>query len=66
MLSFSVQEPEGIRTYIYDVDENYVIVLEPLRNRDEYYLLTAYYISGKDAKRDKMLKKYKRRLSETF
>lgn len=62
MLIFSVKEPEGIRTYIYDIDEKYVIVLEPLRNKDEYYLLTAYFVKGKDAKRNKFIKKYKRKL----
>lgn len=64
VLHFSVLEPEGIRTYIYDVSEKYVVVLEPLKKIDEYYLLTAYYLTGKDAKRNKMLQKYKRRLNE--
>lgn len=59
---FSVDEPDGIRTYIYDKDEFYVIVLEPLKKKNEYYLLTAYYLEGKDKARDKMMKKYKRRL----
>lgn len=62
MRVFSVQEPQGIRTYIYDVDEQYVIILEPMRNKDEYYLLTAFYMEGKDIARNKMDKKYKRRL----
>lgn len=62
MLLFSVKEPEGIRTYYYDVDEKYVIVLEPLRSGDAYYLLSAYYIKGKDAQRNKIEKKYKRKL----
>ena len=64
MLVFSVDEPEGIRTYIYDEDEEYVIVLEPLRNKNEYYLLTAYHIEGKDKARNKMKKKYKRKIEE--
>ena len=64
MLIFSVKEPNGNRTYIYDIDENYVIVLEPLREKNEYYLLTAFYVRGKDAKRKKYEKKYKRRLSD--
>jgi hypothetical protein len=63
MLIFSVVEPNGKRTYIYDRDEFYVIVLEPLRKKNEYYLLTAYYLNGKDKARDKILKKYKRKLS---
>lgn len=66
MLLFSVQEQGGIRTYYYDKDEDYVIVLEPRRDKQSYYLLTAYHISGKDAKRNKMDKKYKRRLSELY
>lgn len=64
VLHFSVKEPEGIRTYIYDKAEKYVIVLEPLRKVEAYYLLTAYHLHGKDAKRNKILKKYKRRLNE--
>ncbi len=64
MLVFSVEEPEGVRTYIYDKDEQYVIVLEPLRNKGEYYLLSAYYLEGKDKARDKMARKYRRRLPD--
>jgi hypothetical protein len=64
ILHFSVKEPQGNRTYIYDKDEKYVIVLEPLRKVNEYYLLTAYHLTGKDAKRNKILKKYKRKLTE--
>lgn len=63
MFVFSVKEPNGLRTYIYDKDENYIVVLEPLRKIDEYYLLTAYHVRGKDAKRDKFIKKYKRKLN---
>lgn len=64
MLVYSVKEPEGNRTYIYDINEKYVIVLEPLRKMEEYYLLSAFYVEGKDAKRNKYIKKYDRRLPE--
>lgn len=64
VLHFSVQEPEGIRTYIYDIVEKYVVILEPLRSRNAYYLLTAYHLTGKDAARNKMMKKYKKKLPE--
>lgn len=64
VLHFSVKEPEGIRTYIYDISEKYVVILEPLRKIEAYYLITAYHLLGKDLERDKILKKYKRRLSE--
>lgn len=67
MLYFSVKEPEGLRTYIYDKDEKYVVVLEPLRNKSSYYLLSAHYLTGKDAKRDKIMTKYnKYRLDELY
>lgn len=66
ILHFSVKEPVGLRTYIYDMEEKYVIVLEPLRNNSAYYLLTAYYLMGKDAKRNKMMNKYKRREKEIY
>lgn len=59
---FTVEEPEGKRTYIWDKDEDYIIVLEPLRNKDEYYLLTAYHMEGKDKARNKMGKKWRRRI----
>jgi hypothetical protein len=64
MFVFSVEEPQGIRTYIYDVIEKYVIVLEPMRDlkKNEYALLTAYYENGKDKERSKIMKKYKRKL----
>ena len=60
-LYFSVDEPRGKRTYIYDIDEFYVIVLEPRRDCKSYYLLTAYRLEGKDSARDKIIKKYNRR-----
>jgi len=62
MFIFSTKEPNGYRTYIYDKCEMYVIILEPLRKINEYYLLTAYNLRGKDKAKDKMMNKYKRRL----
>ena len=35
MAVFSVEEPDGKKTYIWDKDEDYIIVLEPLRNKEE-------------------------------
>lgn len=62
MLFFSVKEPDGLRTYLYDVTEKYLIVFEPRINSNVYFLLSAHYIQGKDAQRNKISKKYKRRL----
>lgn len=33
------------RTYIFDKTQKYVIILEPQRNGESYYLLTAYYLN---------------------
>lgn len=66
MLYFSVAEPRAARTYIYDIDEKYVIVLEPRNNNTTYYLLTAYHLEGKDAARDKIMSKYNRRRLSTL
>lgn len=62
MLVFSCRDKVGNRTYIYDKKELYVIVLEPLRKKDEYYLLTAYYLRGGD--KHKIESKHKRKLHE--
>lgn len=61
---FSVSEKNGIRTYVFDEDESYVIILEPYRNRQEYYLLTAYYLQGGNKR--KIKNKYKRRLADVI
>lgn len=60
---FSVEDPEGIRTYIFDEEERYVIVLAPYRDGREYYLLTAYHLEEKGNVR-KINNKYNRRLKD--
>jgi hypothetical protein len=64
ILVFSSNDGVGIRTYILDVVEKYVIVLAPYRNEQEYYLLTAYYLEGRNF--EKLKNKYKRRLPVTL
>lgn len=71
MLVFSTINGREKRTYIYDVKEKYVIVLEPKSAKREngqiyryYYFLTAYPLEGKDAKRNKIEKLYARRIDE--
>lgn len=60
-LIFSHLDSSGHRTYLYDRDESYVVILEPLRKVDEYYLITAYYIQGRD--KFKIENKYTNRTS---
>jgi hypothetical protein len=66
---FSVEERDQknrkdiIRTYIYDVDQKYIIVLDPQRTQQDYYLITAYYLN-KDYGEKKIKKLMKRRLPE--
>lgn len=54
-----------IHTYIFDADEDYVIVLEPQRSNQDYYLLSAYYLNEDWAKKN-MRKKSKKRLPELY
>lgn len=68
--TFSTKDRKGgkdvIRTYIWDKEENYTIVLEPYRNRKDYYLLSAYYLQKKKGGIKAMQKRYKRRLNEVY
>ncbi|NDP27267.1 MAG: hypothetical protein GZ087_07565 [Flavobacterium sp.] len=36
-----------IRTYIYDIAEQYIVILEPHRTQLDYYLISAYYLTEK-------------------
>lgn len=66
---FSVEERDQnkrqdiLRTYIYDCDQKYVIVLDPQRSKRDYYLVTAYYLN-KDYGEKKIKKLLKNRLPE--
>lgn len=52
-----------IRTYIYDRDQEYVVILEPFRKTTDYYLLTAYHLNQPGG-RKQILNKLKKRLPE--
>ncbi len=69
MLIFSVEERHYgktvKRTYLYDKAEKYVIVLEPQRTLNDYYLLTAFYLNKSHGVRQ-MKEKYDKRLQEVF
>ncbi len=52
-----------IRTYIYDVEQKYIIVLDPQRSQKDYYLVTAYYLN-KEYGEKKIKKLLKNKLPE--
>ena len=55
-----------IRTYIYDKDQKYVIILEPRKEGIElYYLITAYYLNEKRGL-NQMKSKIKNKLDEVY
>lgn len=54
-----------IRTYIYDIEQKYVIVLDPQRSNKDYYLVTAYYLN-KDYGEKKIGKLLKKKLNELY
>ena len=64
---FSTKERKNgtdvIHTYLFDLDENYVVVLEPQRSKQDYYLLSAYYLNEDWAKKN-MRKKLNRKLDQ--
>jgi hypothetical protein len=50
------------RTYIYDSNQKYVIVMEPQRSGRDYYLLSAYYLNRQYGEK-MMQKKMKSKLT---
>lgn len=53
------------RTYIYDVAEKYVIVLDPQRSEKDYYLVTAYHLN-KEYGEKKIKKLLRNKLSDIY
>lgn len=47
MLLFTVKEPEGLRTYLYDEDEKYVVVLEPRVSSNVIFFFQLTIFKGK-------------------
>lgn len=58
-----IDHKDVIRTYIYDIGEQYVVILEPQRSQKDYYLLTAYHLNEPGGKRQ-IEKKFKKKLPE--
>ena len=58
-----VERKDKIRTYIYDKNEEYVVILEPFRTTNDYYLLTAYHLNEPGGKKQ-IKKKLKNKLDE--
>lgn len=51
-----------IKTYLWDIEQKYIIVLEPQKSNRDYYLLSAHYLN-KDYGVKQMKKKFKRKLN---
>lgn len=60
-----VDRRDVIRTYIYDKEQEYVIILEPQRSGKDYYLLTAYSLNEKRG-RKQIKKKMKNKLPDVY
>jgi hypothetical protein len=54
-----------LKTYIYDKLQQYVIVLEVQRSRQDYYLLTAYHLNRAEGKKS-ISKKIAKKLPEVY
>lgn len=53
------------RTYVYNISKKYVVVLEPQRSQNDYYLLSAYYLNRSYGEKE-MGKKLKKKLAEVL
>jgi len=54
-----------IRTYIFDTENDYVIILEPQRSKLDYYFISAYHLNEPGGKKQ-ILKKQKKKLNEVY
>lgn len=54
-----------IRTYLFDMDQDYVVILQPQRSGLDYYLLTAYYLNEPGGKKQ-IVSKQKKKLPEVY
>lgn len=54
-----------IRTYLHDIEREYVVIIEPQRSGLDYYLITAYHLNEPGGKKQ-IEKKSKKRLSELY
>ena len=60
-----INRKDIIRTYIYDMGQQYVIILELQRSGTDYYLLTAYHLNEPEGKKQ-IEKKRKKKLDEVY
>ena len=60
-----IDRKDVIRTYIYDTEQDYVIILEPQRSGLDYYLITAYHLNEPGGKKQ-IQKKKKGKLAEVY
>lgn len=58
-----IENKNRIRTYLYDVEQKYVIVLEPQRTNHDYYFITAYYLDEPWAEKG-MAKRLRKKLPD--
>jgi len=61
---FSNEYPK-VRTYIWNKKEKYVVILEPQKKSNAYYLLTAYYLDEKRGVKQ-LENNYKKRMSNVI
>jgi len=60
-----VDGKDVIRTYIYDIEQEYVIVLEPQKSGLDYFLITAYFLNEPGGKKQ-IENKLKKKLGEVY
>lgn len=61
-----IKGKDVIRTYIYDKEEQYIVILEPQRSKTDYYLLSAYYLKKELGGPKQIKNKLKRKLPDVY
>lgn len=55
-----------VRTYIHNVKQKYIIILEPQRSGKDYYFISAYYLEKKYGGLNMIKKKYENKLDIVY
>lgn len=55
-----------VRTYIHNVKQKYIIIIEPQRSGKDYYFISAYYLEKKYGGLNMIKKKYENKLDIVY
>ncbi len=60
-----IEGKDVIRTYVYDIEQEYVVILEPQKSGLDYFLITAYHLNEPGGKKQ-IVKKQKKKMPNVY